>query len=328
MPSDSRVQSALAALQRPVETFRSYVASARDRVRAMLSENGGVDRARLQLGGFGLARIDAARFAGLQHGTVLDALSRSRLERADAVLAEMDAASDERFVAEVPSGDSLRVVVARAFTRTGRAFGAANAADLVRAGRYEPERHDRMLESYPYEWWSKIEREHAPPLVVSVDSADLRAGALAELLDVGTRLVIVVDGPSTPAPLVRLVTPGTLVMQTKEADALRRVADSAGPAIAALFDHEAALFTHDPLAGAAVWQRLTIHWLPSNLPKKVLGGVSPRQQREELLQLEAMAAKPALPNGPVDAVVPAGSGDAAERLTAWLLSESGFVTGS
>ena len=328
MPSDSRVQSALEALRRPADTFRSHIASARDRVRAMLANNGGADRARLELGSFGLARIDAVRFAGLQHGAVLDALSRSRLERADAVLAEMDAASDELFVAEVPAGDSLRVVVARAFGRVGRSFGAASVADLVRAGRYEPERHDRMLESYPYEWWSKIEREHAPPLIVTVNGADLRAGALAELLDVGTRMVLVVQGPSTPAPLVRLVTPGSLVIQTKEIDALRRVADSRGPAIAALFDHEAALFTHDPLAGAAAWQRLTIHWLPSSLPEKTIAGVSPRQQREELLQLDALAEMPRVPNGPVEALVPGGSPDAAERLTAWLLTESGLAAKS
>ncbi|HKW49273.1 MAG TPA: hypothetical protein VJN70_17595, partial [Gemmatimonadaceae bacterium] len=156
MPSDARVQSALEALRRPADIFHSHVASARDRVRALLANNGGVDRARLELGSFGFARIDAARFAGLQHGAVLDALSRSRLERADAVLAELDAASNELFVAEVPLGDSLRVVAARAFSRAGRAFGAAAIADLVRGGRYEPERHDRMLESYPFEWWSKV----------------------------------------------------------------------------------------------------------------------------------------------------------------------------
>jgi hypothetical protein len=106
------------------------------------------------------------------------------------------------------------------------------------------------------------------------------------------------------------------------------VADSAGPAIAALFDHEAALFTHDPLSGAAAWQRLTIHWLPSSLPKKTIAGVSPRQQQEEILQLQALAAKPALPNVPIEALVPNGHGDAAERLTAWLLSESGLAAGN
>ena len=328
MPSDARIQAALEALRRPADIFRSHVAGARERVRALLANNRGVDRARLELGSFGLARIDPSRFAGLQQGAALDALSRSRLERAEAVLAEMDAASNALFVAEVPAGDSLRVVVARAFARAGRAFGAAGVADLVRGGRYEPERHDRMLEAFPYEWWNKIEREHAPPLIVAVNGADLRAGSLAELLDVGTRLAIVVQGPSTPAPLVRLVTPGTLVVQTKEADALRQIADSAGPAIAALFDNEAALFTHDPLAGAAAWQRLTIHSRPSAPPKKTIGGVSPRQQREELLQLDALAEKPALPNAPVDAVVPTGTGDATERLTAWLLSESGLATGS
>jgi hypothetical protein len=326
MPSDPRVQPALAALERPIAAYRSVLASARERARTVLSTNGSADRARLELGAFGGSRIDAARFAELRHGVTLEPSSRSRLLRAGEVLQELADAGDDMFVVDVPPGDSLRVVVAHAFGSLGRAFGAADVVELVRSGLYEPERHEWILDAYPFERWSRAEREHAPPLIVTVDGADLRAGALAELLDVGMRLVLIVRGRSTPAPLVRLVTPGTLVIQTREIEAVRRVAAAIGPAIAALFETEAALFTHDPLGGGALWQRLTIVYRPSVSPTKSIGGVSPRQQREELAQLDALAARPAIPSGPVGAVVPAGDGDPADRLADWLLAESGLAT--
>jgi hypothetical protein len=325
MPSDPRVQPTLAALERPVAAYRSVLAIARERARALLSTDGGTERARLELGSFGNSRIDAGRFAELRRGVALEPFSRSRLLCACDVLEELAGASDEMFVVDVPTGDSLRVVVARALANLGRAFGAAAVVELVRNGLYEPERHDRVLDAYPFDRWSRIEREHAPPLIVTVDGADLRAGSLAELLDGGMRLVLVVRGASTPAPLVRLVTPGTLVMQTRDIEAIRRVAAATGPAIAALFEIEAALFTHDPMTGGALWQRLTVIHRPSALSKQAIGGVSPRQQREELAQLEALASRPALPNGRVDALVPAGDGDPADRLAAWLLAESGLA---
>ena len=328
MPSDSRVQPALGALRRQIAAYRSLVAGTRERARTLLATGTGADRARLELGSFGAARIDATRFGELRRGFTLDALSRGRLEQAHAVLAEIDGAKDEIFTVDVPPGDSLRVVIAHALANCGRAFGAAGVAELVRTGRYEPERHDRMLAAYPFEWWSTAERAHAPPVVATVDGADLRAGSLAELLDGGMHIVLLVHGPSTPAPLVRLVTPGTLVVQAREATALQQLAEFEGPSIAALFEQEAAHFVHNPRAGTALWQRLAMGGLPASQSKKGISGVSARQQREELAQLAALAERPAVPNGSVEALVPAGIGDPTDRLTAWLLGASGLATGS
>jgi hypothetical protein len=53
--------------------------------------------------------------------------------------------------------------------------------------------------------------------------------------------------------------------------------------------------------------------------------LSPRQQREDLLQLEALAAQPALPTATVDTLVPSGDGNATDRLADWLLSRSGLA---
>ena len=329
MPSDPRIPQLLTLLARPIAAYRSQVAATRERLRILLASDSGVDRTRLELGAFGASRIDVARFAELRHGVVLDALSRTRLERARQVLAELDSASDSvLFSIDVASGDSLRVSIARALARLGCAFGAAHVAELIRCGRYEPERHDRLLDAFPFDWWNRAEREHAPPLVVSVDGADLRAGALAELLDGGVRIVLLVRGACTPAPLARLVTPSTLVMQTRDTGALARVATFEGPAIAAVMDHDAAQFRHDPADGRKLWQRVTIISRPETTPKATLGGVSPRQQREELLLLEALAERPALPDAPVEALIPAGAGDPADRLTAWLLTESGLANKS
>lgn len=321
--TDLLLDQVLGLLRRRIDVYRSYVASVRERIRTLLTTTG-AERARLELGSFG-ARIDAARFAELRHGAALDSLSRARLERAAAVLAELERAGDALFVADVSAGDSLRVIVAHALSRLGRAFAAGAVAELVRSSHFEPERHDRLLDSYTFEWWSKAEREHAPPLIVCVQGADLRAGALADLLDGSLQLVLLVHGPSTPAPLVRLTTPGTLVAQGRDLAALKPLAEFTGPAVAALFDHEAALFLHHPAAGSAIWQRLNITHRPE-APKKKVGGASPRQQCEELLQLDALLERPALPNGPIDALVPAGAGDPTDRLAAWLLAESGLAT--
>lgn len=324
MPSDPRVQAALDALRRPIAAYRSVAASASERARALLASGGGEERARLELGRFGGTRIDAGRFAELTSGAALDGISRSRLKRAAGVLDDIMVTGDDAFVVELVPGDSLRVVVAHALARLGRAFGASAVVDLVRAGRYEPERHDGILEAYRFEAWSKSDRSHAPPLIVTLDGADLHAGALGELLDGNARIVLVAHGATTPAPLVGLVTPGTLVLQASETSALSPLANHDGPAIAALTEQDAAVFTHDPAAGRALWQRLTITRRPSAEPRKTLGGKSPRQQREELAQLEALAERPALPTSPVDALVPTGHGDPADRLTAWLLAESGL----
>jgi len=329
MPSDPRISQLLALLARPIAAYRSRVAATRERLRILLASDNGIDRTRLELGAFGATRIDVARFAELRHGVVLDALSRTRLERASQLLHEIEAATDDTlFAIDVAPGDSLRVSVARALSRVGRAFGAAHVAELVRSGRYEPERHDRLLDAFPFEWWNRAEREHAPPLVVSVDGADLHAGALAELLDGSMRLVLLVRGACTPAPLARLVSPGTLVMQTRDAAAIARVASFDGPAIAAIVDQDAAQFRHDPADGRKLWQRLTIISRPETAPRAALGGVSLRQQREELVLLDAFAERPTLPEAPVETLIPSGAGDPAERLTAWLLTESGLASHS
>jgi hypothetical protein len=103
--------------------------------------------------------------------------------------------------------------------------------------------------------------------VVRVRGEDCLPAGLGEFLDGSVVLVLVVEGPATPAPLSRLVTPGTFVLQTADPDELGRIAETGHPAVALLFDDDRegqAYFVHDPEAGDAPWQRLSVTRMPSD----------------------------------------------------------------
>ena len=329
MPSDTRPldrdQLALRLVARRISVFRSAVTGAAERARALLSAGGGHDRAGLELGVFAAGRIDAARFAALNTaGPVLDATSRERVERAAAALADILAGGDESFVIDIASGVSVRLAIASALARLGRAFGAATVIELVRAARFTPSEHDRLLDWYGFDEWSRGERLAAPPLVVRLDGADLRGASFASFMDGAVHFVVVPRHATTPAPLVCLVTPAVFVAQTADETGLDLFARFDGPAIAALVASDAACFVHDPAAGKSPWQRIKIWNRPAAPPRRTIGGISPRQQLDALAQLEALAERPTLSETPVEALAP-GAGDPAERLASWLLNESGIA---
>ena len=328
MPSDPRIQASLDALQRQISAYLSVVVAARERIRTMLGTGNGVNRTQLALGMFGGAHIDVTRFAEMEagRGATLDVRSRDVLSAAAMVLDEILAAANASFVVDVTPGGSLTNETTEALAKLGRAFGAAQIVELVRSGRYDPAHHGRFLTRYPFEWWNANERAHAPPLVISVDGAALRVGGLADLLDGEMKVVLVARGASSPAPLIRLVTPAAFVAQTTNVLDVSRLAAHKGPAVAALVDETAACFAHDPALGRALWQRLSITRVPQAPTRKSIGGVSPRQQQDEIAQLDALAQMPALPGAPLDAVVGAGAGDPVSRLTQWLLAESELAT--
>ena len=88
-----------------------------------------------------------------------------------------------------------------------------------------------------------------PPLVIEVEGQDLRPASMAELLEGGQKIVLVVNGPAAPAPLVRLITPGVTVIQTDDPAELSALGAVAGPGIAALMPEGAAKFMHLPGKG-------------------------------------------------------------------------------
>ena len=332
MPSDDRVELALNVLAGQRDAFRTALGTTVEQVQAFLSEqrssaNGGVNRLAAEMGPFATGRMDTDLLAELFGGSAkLDVLTIETIEKARDTMTELAKRNHDLFFAHVPPGGDLRATVAKALEEIGRAFGAVRIFELTRSGSYGGNEHARSLGSFPFQKWSKGERRLAPPLVVAVDGADLRAEMLADFLDGVQKIVLVVRGPCAPAPLVRLITPGTFVIQTGDATGLDRLAAYAGPGIGALVPDGAARFTHDPARGAEIWNRLTIESAPAKEPRLSVGGRSGSQQAEELRQLMALAAAPSgAPSAgaatPV-AAAPATPADPVDKLAAWLLSQA------
>lgn len=337
MPSDERAQRALELLAGDRDTFRSAVARTVDEVGGLLERQRSPEsdgRTGRSLGPMATGRIDQDRFASLFAGeNVLEPDAAEWVERAHETLSELHGAGDELFRLRVEEGGELAEAVGRACGRLGRAFGAARTADLARAGRYRPEEHAGYLESFPFEMWNSQEREIAPPLIVELLGPDLRPGGLSRYLDGGLKLVLLVEGPTPPAALVRLITPGVLVLQAEDPEALEVLGDHEGPGIAALFERgsdAAARFLHDPAAGDGLADRLSVGHLPAEADLRPVGTVTRHQQSEELAQLQAMAAA----SGPAAAGQNGGPPEAeetaveeaepADRLAGWLLRQSGL----
>jgi hypothetical protein len=326
MQSDERIATALRALARPIAEFRAALAGAVTQARtwldaASIDAPGRTARAARELGEFAAGRIDPVRFgesfAAAPAATPQD---RARVERALSVLDAVLAEGDDAFVVTVQTGESLARAVEDALSRIGRAFGAMMVAELVRSRRYVPTEHDALLYTFAFRAWTRDERRFAPPLVVSVDGSDLQVGGLADFTDGRVKIVLVVRGACAPAPLVRLITPGTLVLQTVDETGLDRVATADGPAIAAMVPDGSALFLHDPSAGREPWQRISV-WGEARSPVKALGGTSAWHMAEDLRQLGALATAPVA--GPAATLNgPATTPDTTERLARWLLGQA------
>jgi hypothetical protein len=311
------------ALVRPISEFRAALASAATQARAWLDAisidaPGRRARAARELGEFAAGRLDTGRFGELFASTSgATPEERTLVERAldvlDAVLVE----GNDAFVVTVPRGASLARAVEDALSRIGRGCGAMRVLELVRGHRYVAAEHDSLLDNFPFRAWTRDERRFAPPLVVSVDGSDLQAGGLAEFTDGRVKLVLVVRGACAPAALVRLITPGTLVLQTADETGLDRVAMSDGPAIAAMVPEGSALFLHDPSAGREPWQRISV-WGDAQPPVRAMGGTSAWHMAEDLRQLSALATAPVSGSSPASAT----GTDTTERLAQWLVNQA------
>lgn len=334
--ADPRVDRALEALARPIGEFRAAVQGALEQAERALNAqaedaSARATRAQVELGPFGLGRIDAAGFAALQGASAapLQAAATEALGRAVQTLREVLDGADRLLHLRLPAGSDLAVHVEQAYAALGRAFGAVLLTELVRGGRYDPGEHDRLLEPLAFEDWTRAERRFAPPLLIELDGADLTATVLAEYLDGQGRIVLVVRGPAAPAPLARLITPGTFVMQTVDGEGLERVALAAGPAIGALMPEGSAVFTHDPSGGKEAWQRLSLGTLPGEAPRKAIGGTSAWQMGQDLTLLAEMARTPFAVPRPDGSAAPAmGASDAVDRIAQWLLGNSELPKGA
>ncbi len=334
MPSDARA-AALAALAPRIGALRTMLVAAAEEIRAWLAAQDAdgrpaAERWAAELGPFAAGRITSDRVAELFTATT--AVEDAHLEVARRGLEILDRLAERHadlVSLRVPPGGDLVAEVERALARIGRAFAAARLAEHARSGRGPGLDDLRDVDALPFRRWRRVERAAAPPLVIEVDGADLVVAGLAPYLDGRQRLVLLIAGDMAPAPLVRLITPGTFVSQTADVADLSRLLAWDGPGIAALVGETAARFIHDPAAGAASWQRLTVDHVP-DAPKRPVGGTSVAQQTEELRQLAALAERPtaaaaASLSAAPGAVPVAGAPDSAspaDKLAAWLLRQA------
>ena len=328
MPSEDRIAQALKALSANREAFLSSVAMSAEEVRGILereeaSQENPPEKLAQEMGPFAAGRIDFERLAPFATGKgKLDEQKRERVQKAFEALRDMKLAGDGLFTARCPLEGYLRGTVLEALAKVGRAFGAARVVEAIVTGIPEPEGVEDATASFPQSRWNRAEKGCAPPLVVEVEGQDLKVSSLGEILEGTQKIVLVVNGPAAPAPLVRLITPGVVVIQSDDPADLAALAATPGPAIAALMPEGAARFVHGT-AGKTLGQRLEVKSLPEKEPRRALGGISAFQQAEELSQLKALSApaEPAAPrNGgkPEEGMVM----DEAGQLAAWLIHQA------
>jgi hypothetical protein len=329
MPSEEQIEVALQALVNPIEKYRSAVVTAAEEVRGFLSSRQGgkgrrEDTVAAGLGPFAAGRIDVDRFASLLSSTspAEDPNTLGKVEKAFEILEGLSSGDNKAFHVKVSSGTRLRDAVAMRLADIGRGFAAARIAGLATVGALNDGSVEEMPGPLAFDAWSSGERRVAPPLIVEVEGADLHATELAEFLDGSVKIVLLVHGESPPAPLVRLITPHTFVLQTSEAKELARVGDAEPPAVAALLPESAARFVHDPALGERMSERLVAYRFPDKPPRRKLGGISARQQEEELNQLRALATTSDTAAASVGSGATGQEMTSVDKLAAWLLSQT------
>lgn len=325
MPSDDRVRAALEAVSGPTQAFRSTLARTADEVGQLLRARATTTDAKLtrfaaQLGPFARGRVSVERFAQtFDHQPSVNGGAAELIRRSHDTLVELLNRGENLFRVTVDPGTVLRDAVATRLADLGRAFGAAHVARDAQSG-VPTDRHAPALERFPLSQWNRSERNLAPPLVIEVRGADLWAAGLAEFLDGRVKLVLVVTGDASPAPLARLITPSVYVQQAATASELASLVSWDGPGVAALVPETAARFVYHPKAASAA-ERLRVAYTPAEPPRKAIDGMSAAQQADELAMLAALAqpiaAAPTQPAGAAPAVT-----DPAELLAAWLLAQT------
>lgn len=319
MPYDATALDALQVVSSAIAAYQSRVAAVADRIADYLNANdepGSHGGEAQQLGEFAAGRIDIERFSALwEERKPLDQSERAALTRARDVLREIASRPGDSLITNLSPGARLAAALGHRFTDLGRGFGAMMLAELVRTGQFNSGAMD-LIHGFPRFRWTRAERGMSPPMIVILDGADLWAGEVAQYLDGNQKIVLVVRPPAPPAALVRLITPGTLVLQSCSVAGLQPLSAVEGPAVAALMPNGAAEFIHRPGA-SPVHERLAISTKPSGARKAVEGWTS-WQQQQELDQLYALAAAPVIAHEPSSQQ----ASDPADRLASWLLSHA------
>ncbi|MEJ2501913.1 MAG: hypothetical protein P8177_01135, partial [Gemmatimonadota bacterium] len=297
------------------------VATAVDEVRSLLAANRKAgsgkkgERAAAQLGVFAAGRIDTERFESLfSEQEALDADAAERIEEALATLTELLEAGDGLYSVKVRPGGDLRDAVRDGLARAGRAFGAGRAVERARAGAPAEDYRN----GFGPDRWNRAERTVAPPLVVELDGADFRPAGLADYLEGGQAIVLLVKKPAPPAALARLVAPGTLVVQDTGPDAFDVLATWEGPAVVAVVPEGAAVFHYAPDEDGP--GRLTVESAPED--PRAVGVLSAARQRTDLRLLRMLEGAGAGPVVTAATAADSTPADPTDKLAAWLLRQA------
>ena len=299
MPSDHNCdcpEDVKAVASASLGDFRSSLATTVGILRSSLAQVTG-DSAKKQemaeksLGSFGAGRIDAQLFDKLAvNKATVAAGAGPVIERALDVMVELMDAGDSLNRVKLSEGQNLRCLMSRTLKNIGRAFGAAYAVELAKADMFDESEHAGMFDAYLYKNWSPAQRALAPAIIIELANGSAQTTNLSEFVDGNQKVVLVYGEDCPPAPLARVISPGMFVLQTTDCLGLEDFLSYQGPGIAAVVPQDAARFAHDPRRGTTLSSRMAGVELPDAPNFKARGGLSLKQQQEDLAQLQALAA--------------------------------------
>lgn len=317
------VDAALQALAPGLDEFRSAVATAAEEVRGWRTHHQAaaadpVGLLQRELGVFSRGLLDPQRLAGLMDvAEAPDPLTDHLMEEAHTLFSSIMKGGRQAFHVRVLPGGDLRDAVRDALAELGRAFGMAHAVEKARDQTYRPDDDHHLLHPYPFHKWSPLEKELAPPLVVEVEGADLRAAGLVEFLDGWQKMALVVRGKAPPAALARLVSPDVFVAQAEVADGVALTGELAslqGPGIVALFEADAGALPFVNRPGKAI--EVDVDDLAA-----LVDVVSRKRGQPGILDLRHLETLTGIP-APVQPGTTAAGEKTVDQLAAWLLSRT------
>lgn len=317
MPFDQRFTTALAAVAAERATFRSALAATLEQVRGMIAAGNHTDAAHerlaAELGSFAVGRIQPDRFIDIARAETRYQKSMLKsMRHAQQMLTATLALGDQLHFVDVETNADCYQTIEDALADAGRAFAAAYTIEVIRARDDHPD-DEAMLAPLAPARWTRTERLVAPPIVARVNGGDLSVGGMEDLLQGNQKIVLLVDAVAPPAALVRLISPNVFVAQCRTVDDLARFTAAQAPAIAAVMNEPAALFTYER-------GKLDVSYLPAEPPRRPLRCSTVFKQREDLAwlqQLQALHGAVSQPANeePVETVEPG------DKLAAWLLKQ-------
>ena len=304
--------------------FRSSLATTVGILRASLAQVTGdagkqQEIAEKSLGSFAAGRINSELFDKFAtNKTKVAEGAGPVIERALDVMVELMDQGDALNRVQLNEDQNLRCMMSRTLKNIGRAFGAAQAVELAKAGMYSESEHEGMFDAYLYKHWTPAQRALAPAIVIELANGSAQTTNLGEFVDGNQKVVLVYGADCPPAPLARLVSPNMFVLQTTDCLGLEDFLSYQGPGVAAVVPQTSARFAHDPRRGATIAARLVGIEIPGSPSFRVRGGLSVSQQQEDLAQLEALANAEA----PAEVEEAAEEANPVDKLAAFLLGKA------